>query len=291
MTVLRLIQKLLHALGLDSRSIYQGLSARSVEAAAREQGLIELRENLRRVVPDVSDQYTARTDPREFERYWERKMRGQQAFQIKCVLDVLEKIPGQNLTLADVGDSSGNHGAYIKALAQEGKIGRIVGVNLDPAAVEKIRAKGGEAILCRAEDLSDRDIAPDLFVSFEMLEHLTDPLRFLHSLSANSDAPLLMSVPYRRDSRFGGNGLRAADGGTTPLTPESVHLLELCPADWKLLARLGGYRCDGSWIYRQYPLHHPLRLMAPVWRKLDFEGFVVLYLVPDRGMAERYTGW
>lgn len=276
---------------MDTRVLYQSLSALSVDAAVREQGLSALREKLRQVVPDSSGQYTASIDKDEFQRYWERKMRGQHAFQIQSVLDVLEKVPGQDLTIADVGDSSGNHGIYIKALAPKGKVGRLVSVNLDPVAVDKVKAKGGEAVLCRAEELSKQNINPDLFLSFEMLEHLTDPMRFLHSLAVSSKAPILISVPYRRKSRFGGNVLRTATRTEGELSPESVHLLELCPEDWKLLAQLSGYRCDMERFYRQYPRYHPLRLMAPLWRKLDFEGFLILYLVPDRVLADRYTGW
>ncbi len=289
--MLSFIKSALRGFGVDTTKLYQAISAASVEAAAREQGLTGLREKLRQVVPDSSDQYTAAFDPIDFKRYWEPKMRGLHAFQVLCVLDALKTVPGEGVTIADVGDSSGNHAAYIKALAPQGKVGRFVSVNLDPVAVEKVKAKGGEAVLCRAEELSGQDIKPDLFLSFEMLEHLTDPIRFLNSLSETSDAPLLISVPYRRDSRFGGEVLRVAHGSSGPLSPESLHIFELCPEDWKLLAQFAGYRCQVARIYRQYPLYHPLRIMAPLWRKLDFEGFLVLHLTPDRSVANRYTGW
>jgi len=290
LSIITILKSLLRISGIDTKKLYQTLSVKSLEAAAREQGLVGLRAELRRVVPDVSDQYTAPIDPSEFKRYWECKMRGLHSFQVQCVLDALKLMDGDNLTIADIGDSSGNHGAYIKSLAPHGKVGRMISVNLDPVAVEKIQDKGGEAVLCRAEELSNLDIQPDMFLSFEMLEHLTDPIRFLYSLAISHSAPLLISVPYRQNSRFGGESLRSPLSAGE-LSPESIHFFELCPEDWTLLARFSGYRCAFTRVYRQYPRYHPLRVMAPIWRTLDFEGFLVLLLIPDRTLADRYTGW
>ena len=68
------------------------------------------------------------------------------------IVVAIEAVDGGGLTLVDIGDSSGQHGEYIRALAPAGKVGRFVSVNLDPVAVEKVRARGGDAILCRAEE-------------------------------------------------------------------------------------------------------------------------------------------
>jgi hypothetical protein len=75
------------------------------------------------------------------------------------------------------------------------------------------------------------------------------------------------------------------------ITPEDVHLFELCPKDWELAAWFSGYRAVFTRLYRQYPRRGFLRMMAPVWRSLDFEGFACLFLVRDLSLAERYTGW
>ena len=45
-------------LGADPTEVYQRLSAWSIRAALREQGLDGLADQLRRIVPDISRQYT-----------------------------------------------------------------------------------------------------------------------------------------------------------------------------------------------------------------------------------------
>lgn len=287
------IKTALRAFGVDARALYQKMSAASIDAAIAEQGLGEMAARLRAIIPDVSDQYTDGFDRAEYERYWERKMRGLHAFQIRCIEEALAGFGRDGLVLADIGDSSGNHSLYLKAMLPPGRLDRVISVNLDPVAVDKVRAKGGDAILCRAEELDLEGVRPDLFLSFEMVEHLTDPVRFLHGLSERGSAEfLLFTVPWRRASRFGGAEFDFADDRLpTRMTPESLHVFEFSPADWARLARLGGYRIEWSRIYRQYPRRSPLRLTAPLWRALDFEGFVALFCRRDLSFARRYTGW
>lgn len=282
----------LRAVGIDGRAAYQALSAASLRAALREQGLADLVERLQVAIPDLSDQYTASYDPVEYQRYWELKMRGLHAFQIQAVMDAMDVIGKPSLDIADLGDSSGNHGIYLRNLA-EGRIGRFVSVNLDPVAVEKIRAKGGEAVLCPVEQLDVAAFSPDLVVSFETFEHLTDPLRLLHTLATRCPANhLLITVPYRRVSRFGGSLIRLPmPVMPAKLTPEAVHIYEFSPADWRQMAWLAGFRTVSERIYRQYPGRSPLRMTAPMWRRLDQEGFVALLFERDLALAERYTGW
>lgn len=283
----------LSALGIGPRVVYQSLSAWSLRAAIREQRLTSLCDRLRQVVPDVRDHYTGAFDAQEYQRYWEIKMRGLQAFQVRCMLDALEIIEGGSLVVADIGDSSGNHSLYIRALAPRDKVSRLISVNLDPVAVGKVRAKGGEAVLCRAEDLASRGLRADLVVSFETIEHLTDPLRFLHSLATEGDVKhLLFTVPYRRTSRFGSYHLQLPpDRLPDRITPEELHIFELSPEDWMRLIRLAGYREVFSRLYLQYPRRAPMRLMAPIWRKYDYEGFLGVFAERDLRFAEKYTGW
>ena len=280
-------------LGMDTRAIYQSFSSACLEAAIKEQGLTELCQKLREIVPDLRDHYTSSFDQIEFDRYWEKKLRGLHAWQVRCIQESLDHIGGDNLVLSDIGDSSGNHGAYLKVLSRPGQISRFISVNLDPIAVEKIKSKGGEAILSRAEELDLHGIKADFFMSLETVEHLTDPVRFLHNLATSGDAKyLFMSVPYRRTSRFGGSHLRL-DEAMLPdkLTPESVHIYEFSPEDWILLARFAGYKQVFTRIYLQYPKRSPFRLLAPFWRKLDFEGFFGIFLQRDLGLSNRYAGW
>jgi hypothetical protein len=169
----------------------------------------------------------------------------------------------------------------------------VVSVNLDPVAVEKVRAKGGDAVLARAEEIDLEGVRPDLFMSFEMVEHLTDPIRFLHRLAERGSADhLLMTVPLSPVSRFGGADLRQpVSAMPARFTAEEVHLFELCPADWLLLARFAGWRPVFERRYLQYPERAPLRLAAPLWRKLDFPGFWGVLLERDLEVARRYADW
>ena len=287
------LARIAKGMGIDTRAHYQGISARSLRAAIREQGLAPICERLRELRPDLRDQYTGTFDDTEYERYWEIKMRGLHAWQVRCVLEALDRIGGEGLVLADVGDSSGNHAAYIQALAPPGQVKRVVSVNLDPVAVKQVRAKGGEAILSRAEDLDLEELRPDLFLSFETIEHLTDPVRFLHALATKGAADhLLMTVPYRRRSRFGGAHMRLHDE-TLParLTAEEVHIYEFSPDDWLLLARFAGFRPMFTRTYLQYPRRSPWRLTAPLWNRLDFEGFFAAFLQKDLSLTVRYADW
>jgi hypothetical protein len=293
MNVLGLAKNLGRCMGFDTRAFYQRLSAASIDAAVAEQGLAPLADQLRQVIPDISDQYTGGFDPTEYERYWERKMRGLHAFQVQLMLDATAVLGRDELVLADIGDSSGNHARYLTALAQPGRIGRVVSVNLDPVAVNKVRAKGGDAILARAEEMDLEGIRPDLFMSFEMVEHLTDPIRFLHRLAERGSADhLLMTVPMSPKSRFGGADLRQSeDCMPSRFTAEEVHLFELCPGDWLILARFAGWRPVFQRIYRQYPCYSSFRLTQPLWHRLDFPGFWGVLLRRDDGVSRRYADW
>jgi len=285
--------KFLKSLGVDTRKAYQSLSAASLRAAVREQGLQDLVVKLRDIVPDLRDQFTTEFDEAEYLRYWELKMRGIHAWQMQCVLDAVDKIDKSNLVIADIGDSSGTHARYLKGLDTGNRIDRTVSINIDPVAVEKIRRKGGEAILSRVEELDVNQLDVDLYLSFEMIEHLTDPIRFLHGLATQGHSDFLfMTVPYRRQSRFGGAHMRLPqDDLPDTFTPEEVHMFEFSPEDWSLLVRFSGYRIVFTRTYFQYPRYSPMRMISPLWRRYDFEGFLGFFLERDTGLAKRYSGW
>ena len=288
-----IVKNILNTAGFDAGKVYQSLSTTSLRAAIREQGLEQLCDRLRQVVPDLREQYTGGFDDAEYMRYWEMKMRGMHAWQVRLTLEALEHIGTQGQVLADIGDSSGNHGIYTKALAPEGQIARSIGINLDPVAVDKIKSKGAEAILCRAEELDMEGIKADLFTSFQMLEHLTDPVRFLHDLAERGDADhLLLTIPYRRTSRFGGSHIRLPlNRMPESMTAEEVHIYEFSSEDWTLLARFAGWAPVFTNIYYQYPKRSPLALTAPMWRALDYEGFLGLFLKRDLSLSNHYADW
>ena len=285
--------KFAKSLGVDTRAAYHGMSRASLDAAIKEQKLDLLRDRLREIVPDLSQQYTGGQDAEEYRRYWETKLRSLHAFQVHGILEALDAIGGGPLDIVDIGDSSGNHGKYVKTLSGDSRVAGFTSVNVDPAAVEKIKRQGGDAYLAKAEEFDYSAVPADLYLCLETLEHLTDPTRFLHKLAEEGVADhLLITVPYRRQSRFGGSLLdHIGTDPATALPPESTHIFELSPTDWRRLARFAGYRTVFERIYLQYPRRGLMRVTAPVWRKLDFEGFLMLLLARDLRVAKRYTGW
>lgn len=290
-TILNTAKTLIRAVGLDPRRIYQDLFSRSLRSAIREQDLESLQAKCREIVPNVIDQYTQTLPIEEYEQFWEPVVRGQHAFQVRCMLEALEYVQRSNALVVDIGDSCGNHSAYLRRVAKSGKVGRVISVNLDPVAIEKVKKNGGEAILSRAEELDLSGESVDLFMSFEMLEHLTDPARFLHSLATKGSSDLLlMTVPFVRKSRVGMTYLRS--GNLPPMmNAENVHFFELSPEDWILLARFSGWTPKFTRTYLQYPRYSPLRLLAPLWRRLDYEGFFAVLLQKDLSIANRYRDW
>lgn len=257
---------------------------RSLENAAKDQNLNGLIDQLKKIVPDISDQYTTfKVDS----RYLETKVRNMHAFQVSLILPVLDEF--RNPVVVDIGDSSGAHIKYLKGLyTNKGNL-RCLSVNLDKTAVEKIQSKGIEAVYARAEDLGQYNIRTDIFISFETLEHIMDPCNFLHALSAKTQAKyFILTVPYVQKSRVGLRHIRM--NIQENYSAENTHIFELSPADWKLLFTLSGWKVEYEQIYYQYPrlLHGGLKYY---WKKYDFEGFYGVRLVKDHQWSDRYLDW
>ncbi len=293
MTAALAIRRLLRAAGMNPTDVYHRLSAWSLRAALKEQGLVELVDTLRGIEPNLREQYSRPVEEGEYQALRELKTRGMHAFQVQMLLKAIERVGGDGITVADIGDSSGTHSLYMRQLAPRGKVARVFSVNLDPVAVQKVRDRGLEAILSPAESLDPSADAVDLYASFETLEHFSDPLRFLHRLAAAGLAEtMVFTVPYRRVSRFGGWELDIPESALAEtLSPEDVHIFELSPRDWGRLVRLAGWRIVDQSIYWQYPQRAPARVTAPMWRALDFEGFLGVIMTRDLKVADRYTGW
>lgn len=282
------MKKLLKAVLPDSardslRRARESLMLRSLRAAVAEQGLSASVARHEEVFPELSRQYTDFALDTDFLKY---KVRAQQSFQVSLAAPVLAARPGA--TVVDIGDSSGAHIAALKALLPDGGH-RFLSVNLDPEAVARVKARGLEAVLCRAESLHENGVKADVFLSFETLEHLSDPASFLHRLSKTPCDRLVLTVPYVTETRVGLHHLRA--GLRKTVSPETVHLVEFCPADLKLLAAHCGWAVETERVYRQYPLNSPLRGTRAIWKDWDFEGFYGLVLRRDDAWSALYTGW
>ena len=262
---------------------------KSIRSAIREQKLLPVYQQLAEIVPDITHQYTSFDANSE---YLKTHIRGLHSFQIALVNEALQFVDSplkDTITIVDIGDSAGTHLQYIKGLHRDRNI-RSVSINIDIEAVRRIKEKGLEAICARAEDIASLSIEADIFLSFEMVEHLMNPCGFLHSLSQINCRALVITVPYLARSRVGLHHVRANQ--KSPVTPEDAHVFELSPEDWRLIFRHSGWAIVTDKIYLQYPKKSPFRFwLKRYWRRNDFEGFYGAILKPDKSWSSLYNGW
>lgn len=270
--------------------IYSILKFKSLKSAISEQNLTETVLKLEKIVKDHYDQYNHVKIEGE---YWNYKVRALHSFQVNFGINafnkVREKLKKDNLTVVDIGDSSGTHTLYFKNLIKNFKL-KSVSVNLDNNAIKKINDKGLEAIHSKAEDLDKYNINPDLFMSYQTVEHLNSPITFLRSIAKNTSCEyFLITVPFLQSSRIGLEHIR--ENSDTKVHAENIHIFELCPEDWKLLFKHTGWETMMEKIYYQYPRKHPLRLLKNSWAKYDFEGFYGILLKKNPYWTDKYLDW
>ncbi|MCG6552998.1 MAG: class I SAM-dependent methyltransferase [Candidatus Magnetominusculus sp. LBB02] len=279
---------MLRLIGIDTAKIIENIQKWSVGNAAFEQGYEPLMVRLMEIKPDLSEQYSSGKEL--YNKYKELKLRAMHAFQTRMMLNAVEGIAGEKITVVDIGDSSGTHMLYLKRLSER-EIDT-VSVNLDARAVDKIKAGGQRAILCRAEELDTAGLHADLFTSFEMVEHLHNPALFLKRLAVKSSCNrMLITVPYVRKSRVALNHIR--NQSKQSIHAEDVHIFELSPEDWTLVFLHSGWKILDSATYCQYPRAVPIvrTALSWFWRKDDFEGFWGALLEKDTSYMEAYLDW
>lgn len=285
-----IVKIILKMFGVDINIFIQRISAPSIKLALKESRRDKLVERLRSIEPDISRQYSHTT---EFNDYWELKLRAQHAFQCSIMLKAIEGDSCDKLTVVDIGDSAGTHMRYLSELVKDRFRLNTISVNLDPIAIEKIKSRGQEAILCRAEELNfenNGDI--NLFTTFQMVEHLHNPALFFRTLAKKSYCNrIVVTVPYVRISRVGLYSIRRRF--QKPVFAEDEHIFELSPADWQLLMLHSGWKVIHSEIYYQYPRKIPLisQLLRIFWRETDFEGFLGFILEKDTSFSDYYQDW
>lgn len=292
----KMVKKLFKLMGIDKKYYWKfifNINTKMLLAALGEQGYKNLIVDLRKIVPDISNQYSFTIDA--FYDYYELKMRGMHAFQCKLMFRILDnyyKDVNNKINVVDIGDSSGTHMLYIKNLMKDRFTIDSYSVNLDPRAIKKIKTKGLKALLCRAEELDLGKEKIDFFVSFEMVEHLHNPSIFFRRLAKKSNGDkIVITVPYRRKSRvelhYLGNEIKKK------VYAEDVHIFELCPEDWTKLMLHSGWRVVYNEIYYQYPKKFLLlrKIFAWYWEKTDYEGFWGAVLEKDLTYTELYQDW
>lgn len=299
----KIVKNVLNKIGIKSADLFHPIFLKSIQKASIEQGLQVYVDKLRRIVPDITQQYTT---TRIESLYYETKVRTQQAFQMRLFEKAVKMQNKSKMTIVDIGDSAGTHVSYIKDLCKDVSF-RTISVNLDENAVEKITAKGMEAVHCAAEDLDLGDERIDLFVSFQMVEHLMNPCQFFRRLAVKGQSEYcLITVPYRRVSSVGfwtyrflipflkKNSEKLNYSFSKLLVEkyaEDEHIFELSPIDWKLLILFSGWRPIYDEVYLQYPRRHILYFTKPVWKRFDFEGFWGVILKRELSFSNIYEDW
>jgi hypothetical protein len=279
----RLIYKILYN-ALDKRR-------KCVLKAAEEQNLSKLMNSLETIIDDneIVKQYTNISPDAFAHPYWKAKLRAQHSFQISMVMKAIElfNFKDKEITIVDIGDSAGTHILYLKSLL---KNVRSLSVNLDKTAVEKIQNKGLEAVCCRAEELEKYNVKPDMFISFQTLEHLLSPIHFMKSISDKSECKyFVITIPYKKNSRVAiGNYI---NDSMTVKNAEGVHIFELCPDDWKQIFKFSGWKISYEQIYTQYPKTGIFSLTKNAWKENDFEGFYGVVLEKDDTYKKLYMDW
>lgn len=275
------------AVKIRLRSVLERLQEYSLSSAVREQGMSELVERLAQIVPDLRHQYTSLDIDSS---YLSLKVRGMHAFQIDLANFAITSLcsSSDQLSVVDIGDSAGTHTQYLQTLHKDKRL-HCLSINLDAAAVKRIRNKSLQAEQLRAEDIGSRGLKADIFISFEMLEHLDNPVQFLKDLSSQTTCrAMVITVPYLEKSRVGLYHIR--DGVRQPISSERTHIFELCPTDWRLLFMHAGWKIYEERLYLQYPKQSIFRLMKPLWKALDFEGFWGAVLLRDPTWSNLYVG-
>jgi hypothetical protein len=283
------IKKALLALGIEPRKLLEGISMWSIRAAVTGPKA-EMVARLRAIVPDISDQESSEKDT--FNDYWEMKRRALQAFQCSLLLEFLDGAKSQKLTVVDIGDSAGTHMLYLKEMTKGRFDIDTISVNLDPRAIAKIKARGLKAMHCRAEELDLGGQPVDFFTSFQMIEHLHNPVGFLRRLATKSKTTkMVITVPFLRASRVGLHHVRWRTN--KKITAEEEHVFELSPQDWTLLFMHAGWKVVFSRIHYQYPRCWPglSRLLRWFWTTSDYEGFWGAVLEKDTSVSDLYQDW
>tara|TARA_B100000579_G_scaffold434870_1_gene456757 strand:+ start:2404 stop:3252 length:849 start_codon:yes stop_codon:yes gene_type:complete len=261
----------------------------SINLAIRSQDLLKIKDQITEIVPDVTHQYTTHTVDSP---YLITKVRGLHAFQVYLASYAVKKVNKDSITIVDIGDSAGTHIEYLNGMFP--KLINPYSVNLDPVAVQKIKDKGLRAINTRAEDLLDHpefdQLSIEVFLLFETMEHLLDPIGFLRSIREPDSKYFVLTVPYVKNSRVGFSQIRN-ESDMRKITPENTHIFELSPSDWELIFQFTGWEIEHRRIYRQYPWWSRLIFLDHLWRVFDFEGFYGVVLKRSESNNKYFNEW
>jgi len=276
------------------KKVFFWILTKSLQCSNKQRNEEALKDKLTTIVSDLSNQYS-HFKVNMSDKYLVEKIRCQHAFQMSLAMKAVELLENKKrVTIGDIGDSAGTHILYLQKLLEEKEIdSNAFSVNLDEEAIKRIRDKGLKAIHCRAEDLHKKEnIDVDIFLSYEMVEHLFNPIAFLNSIATQTDCEyLVITVPNVYRSRVGLAHIRDKKLITKGVDAESTHIFELSPDDWNLIFQFSGWEIVYEDRYTQYPKWNILTLTKYLWRKLDFDGFHGVILKKNLKYANRYSDW
>jgi hypothetical protein len=115
-------------------------------------------------------------------------------------------------------------------------------------------------------------------------------LQFLYDLSSKTQVKYFIgTIPFVKQSRVVLKHIR--EGRAEPAYAENTHIFELSPDDWRVIVQHAGWRIVQEKIYYQYPRKGLLRVMQPLWAKMDYEGFYGMVLARDPKWSSLYKDW
>lgn len=169
---------------------------------------------------------------------WDRRRR----FELECLFSLVHP----RLVL-DVGCGCGFHDVV---MADMPGVEHVVGIDYSPKSVETAnKVYAHPHVERRAADITDMSGADkfDLVVSFQVIEHLSDPVAFLRRCRAQTATDGTVAVVTPNRLRLS-NRLRILAGGQ-PRLGDPQHFKEYVNADLVALGAEAGLACIGSFAY------------------------------------------
>lgn len=268
--------------------LFRILSKKAVIKAAREDpDFFEIWELSFKVFPELKDHFVG-AELEEEAALRVRALICAETLFLTIVIDGLRKQGVPVGSYVDIGDSDGSVRILLQKSMDNFNL-ETLGINLQNAAVLRMKQKGLTAQCMDAMQLSNAGKRFDVVSVFETLEHLPNPIGFLESLQNIVKQRLVISVPLLVKSRVKLAYLESNWPNDKVPTIENIHIFELSPQDWEKIFLHTGWKIEMQKEFRHFPSRGLLNLvMTQSWRTLSFEGFWLVSLKKDDTFRRRY---
>jgi SAM-dependent methyltransferase len=146
---------------------------------------------------------------------------------------------------AAVLDAGAADAVYLRALGKDG-----IALNVDEAAVDRVRGDGVKAVSGSVHDVPFEDRAFDAVLCLEVIEHLENPIGAMRELARISTGPLVVTIPHMSATRVRPFGDWAGDERLTPAELRARshfhHVFEFSLEDFANVAGHAGWRVTAS---------------------------------------------